>query len=244
VKSNQHSQEIGELKEKANFFSKNIDTIIKKNEKYSQDIANVYSSLKQCGDFLNQHGGSIVRVDKKNSELSQKIESLEKKLKNLTEDISAANSKNRELEKKIAELESKNKQSNDSYASNFRQPEKAPQNVQTDSVIAKFNNWAANPAGRIPSEFAFLAGDPRIRTQQQLAETTEETKWITNRTGGKKYLFPNPNSFNQMTNLRGLYDMDQLLLKEKGRNKIKIITPCEISASGWIEFAGELKILP
>jgi hypothetical protein len=113
---------------------------------------------------------------------------------------------------------------------------------QTDTVINSFNNWASNPNSYLPGEFAYVTGDFRIRTNQELTETREETKWIINRSGTKTYLLPNPNSFNQMTDL-DLYEMDLNMLKEKGKNKIKIIKPCEISSSGFIEFKGKLQIL-
>jgi hypothetical protein len=107
-----------------------------------------------------------------------------------------------------------------------------------------FNLWAENPSIPLPSEaFYYIEGEMNIRTKREIKESAVETKWITNRRGTQKYLFPNPNSFNQMTNILELYKMDQARLKGRGQNKIKIITPCEISASGFVEFPGELELL-
>jgi hypothetical protein len=259
-RNNELSQKIIDLERTAGLHSGSIESVTQNNKILSQEITDLRSQLEKCGD-------SIANTDTKNNELEQTTEELGIKLRRLTEDIRIVNDRNKELEKKIVDLELKNKSllsrsdeyelkrthgkperlngetGNSSYGLYSGQSEKAPHNVR-DSIITKFNNWAANPRGYIPSGFTFLAGDLRIRTQQQIVETAEETKWITNCTGGRKYLFPNPNSFNQMTDIRELYDMDQNMLREKGRNKIEITAACEISASGWIEFAGELKILP
>jgi flagellar biosynthesis chaperone FliJ len=243
------------------------------NNKIANELATAKQPyLQKNGELeakIQTHAEIIRRVNAGNNEHSQKIDSLEKTINGLSKNINRAmtelqssltnyvNSQinrqidsvitsNKELGRRIAALEAKNNTlmpRNNEYESK-RVPPSPAQPVQTDSNITRFNVWAANPTMRLPSAFTFLAGEPRILTAQQLAETTEETKWITNRTGARKYLFPNPNLFNQMTDIRELYDMDQRMLKEKGKNKIQIITPCEISATGWIEFPGELKILP
>jgi hypothetical protein len=110
-------------------------------------------------------------------------------------------------------------------------------------VTEAFNLWAANPVGPLPDAFYYIDGEIKIRTKREIKESAEETKWITNRSGAKQYLFPNPNSFNQMTNIPELYKMDQAKLKGKGQNKIKIITPCEMTKDGFVEFVGELELL-
>ncbi|GHV78314.1 hypothetical protein AGMMS49944_01050 [Spirochaetia bacterium] len=125
----------------------------------------------------------------------------------------------------------------------FEKKEEQERKAESDHVITLFNKWAVNPLVGLPAAFTFLAGDFRIRTTQQLIQTPEETKWITNREGSRKYLLPNPCFFDQMTDISALYKMEQSMLNEKGKNKIKIITPCEMTNSGYIEFKGELKIL-
>jgi len=110
-------------------------------------------------------------------------------------------------------------------------------------VTEAFNLWAANPVGPLPDAFYYIDGEIKIRTKREIKESAVETKWITNRNGTKNYLFPNPNSFNQMTNIPELYKMDQAKLKGKGQNKIRIITPCEMTKDGFVEFVGELELL-
>jgi hypothetical protein len=109
--------------------------------------------------------------------------------------------------------------------------------------VTLYNNWAAYPASRLPQTFYYLKGEMRIRTTQPVVESVSETRWITNRYGDKKYLFPNPNSFDQMTDISELYRMEMDMLKPRGQNKIKIIEPCEMSNAGFINYPGELTIL-
>jgi hypothetical protein len=123
---------------------------------------------------------------------------------------------------------------------------KIAENVKSGKldVTEAFNSWADDPLGPLPTEaFYFIVGEMNIRTKRQIMESAKETMWITNRTGMKKYLFPNPNLFNQRTNILELYKMDQSKLKGKGQNRIKIITPCEMTKDGFVEFPGELELL-
>jgi methyl-accepting chemotaxis protein len=267
-------QEIADLRSQLKNCGEDIIGAATKNNELSQKVNNleknypgIISSVTQNNARLSQEIADL-RSQFRNNEFSQMIKELNIKLKRLTDDASTANDKNRELAKKIADLELKNRHlssrideyeskrthgkleksngeaGNGSYNVYSGQSAKAHHNAQADSIITKFNNWAANPAGRpIPPGFAFLEGNFKILTKQPLTKTREETNWIINENGEKKYLFPNPNLFNQMTDIRELYSMNQNMLKEKGRNKIEITAACEISASGWIEFAGELKIL-
>jgi uncharacterized repeat protein (TIGR02543 family) len=107
-----------------------------------------------------------------------------------------------------------------------------------------FNHWAKNPSLPLPPEaFYYVEGDMKILTKREIKESARETMWITNRKGDKKYLFPNPNLFDQMTSIFDLYKMDPTRLKGRGQNKIKIITPCEMAKNGFVEFPGELELL-
>jgi hypothetical protein len=109
--------------------------------------------------------------------------------------------------------------------------------------VSVFNRWAANPVTPLPAAFSYLKGDMKIRTNQSIVETAAESKWIYNRDGAKKYLFPNPKFFDQMTDISELYKMDQSLLKAKGQNKIHVGTPCEITGNGYINYPGDLTLL-
>jgi uncharacterized repeat protein (TIGR02543 family) len=106
-----------------------------------------------------------------------------------------------------------------------------------------FNDWASNPSSPLPKSFYFIYGDMNIRTKCEIKESPVETLWISNYGGLKKYLFPNPRLFYQMTDILGLYKMDQAKLKSKGQNRIKVTNACEMTNDGFVEFPGELDIL-
>ncbi|MDR2477446.1 MAG: hypothetical protein LBD18_06655 [Treponema sp.] len=106
-----------------------------------------------------------------------------------------------------------------------------------------FNSWAANPAAPLPEAFYYLHGEFRIRGTHTFKESAAPSRWITNREGSKKYLLPNPNFFDQMTNISELYTMNRAQLKGKGQNRIRVIKPCEMADKGWIDYPGELQHL-
>jgi hypothetical protein len=173
---------------------------------------------------------AIEKINNRNRELNQTLEAKEARIVKL-ENICA----NLAAEIKTLSLR----------MAQFEKTSEAAQPAETNAIINKFNIWAANPVTPLPSAFAYLSGDFRIRTvNQQIISTQDESKWIVNREGKKIFLLPNPRFFNQMTNILELYEMDQKLLKEKGKNKINIIIPCEISSTGFVEFPGKLEILP
>jgi flagellar basal body-associated protein FliL len=109
--------------------------------------------------------------------------------------------------------------------------------------LTVFNSWAANPAVDLPQAFYYLQGDFRIRETHTLKESATPSKWISNRYGSAKYLLPNPNSFDTMTNISELYDMDMTRLKTKGQNRIHVVKPCEMADNGYINYPGELQLL-
>jgi hypothetical protein len=113
-----------------------------------------------------------------------------------------------------------------------------------DGSVEGFNNWAANPTGPLPEGFMFIAETPKIRAKQTFTESKTPTLWITNREGAKKYLFPNPAKFNQMTHIKDLADYDMGALKAAGKNTLKITKPIEMTAEGWIEFKGAMELQP
>ncbi|GMO38933.1 MAG: hypothetical protein Ta2B_18430 [Termitinemataceae bacterium] len=116
-----------------------------------------------------------------------------------------------------------------------------PQGVNSRDTVADFNAWAANPNNRLPDEFYYVAGTPTLKEQQPIAKSDSQTKWISNNSG-KKYLFPNPKLFDQMTDKNELYTIIGML-KGIGENKAQITKPCEIGDNGFIRFQGELKLI-
>jgi uncharacterized protein YoxC len=229
--------DIKEYYDKCKSLQDAINETLRKNKELEQRISRIEALgtlIKQVNDRQSQYGQ---QVNNQIAEISQRCDKLENEKNNLVKKVLALEEENRKLSQKPETLIRNNNL--------FHQGDNGTQKGQNDIIIAKFNNWAANPVfGNIPGEFAYLMGDFRIRmNQQEITETAEEAKWIINREGKKKYLLPNPNFFNPMTNISELYKMDLNMLKAQGKNKIRIITPCEISPSGFIELPGELKIL-
>jgi hypothetical protein len=114
--------------------------------------------------------------------------------------------------------------------------------VDNPNTISEFNGWASNPTNQLPSSFKYISGEIKVRSEQPLAESFSKTRWITNRNGGKKFLFPNPQFFDEMTEIRELYTITGTL-KSKGQNKIRITKPCEIGDKGYINYPGELQVI-
>ena len=170
------------------------------------------------------------------------------------EGVSADPGRDRDIIKRITNLENKNSD----LEFKFRQLEKNEQLSQLSpptpspplppptpaEILDNFNAWAVRPAAILPSAFYYLKADMKIRTIQNIDdESLSPTKWITNRIGEKKFLFPNPNSLDDRTDITSLYTYDLALLKPKGQNRIKIISPCEMMNNGFIQFAGELQLI-
>jgi len=245
--------DIKEYYDKCKFLQDTINEIARKNNELEKKIAKIETLeiiIKQVNDRQSQFGqlvnNKLSEITQYYNNISQKILILESNSKELSQKIIDLEVENKRLSQRISEKESKNNKFQGASETSFRNDllNISFNSIQNDRIIKIFNEWAAHPISIIPSEFAYLIGDFRIRTkQQELSETQEETKWIINRVGEKKYLLPNPNFFDQMTNISELYKMDLNMLKVKGKNKINIITPCEISSSGFIELPGELKFL-
>jgi hypothetical protein len=140
--------------------------------------------------------------------------------------------------RKITELEAENQRLRNVSAQETGEYEEQPAVVLDD-----FNKWAANPVPALPSGFSYIEGEFRIRTKNvYTASSSSESKWIVNIKGDKKYLLPNPLSFNQLTNIKELYLMDMSRLRPSN-NKIKIAKPCELLDECFINYPGELTIL-
>jgi hypothetical protein len=120
--------------------------------------------------------------------------------------------------------------------------EKVVHEIIPEDPVEDFNNWACNPTKTLPSRFYYLKGDIKIRNEQTIVDSQTESKWITNRQGSKKYLFPNPHSFDEMTDIRELYVISGAL-RSKGCNAIKITEPCNIADRGYINSPGKLTVL-
>ena len=207
-----------------------------KKENLPELIKNGFEELKSKQDSLQQ------TVDKNKTEISSKLERaapIETRHSAPVVQDNSAQYKTTiaQLQQQVAELKA--------TISKLQEDANLSSGIANGSLdaVAEFNRWAANPQAALPKAFYYIEGEMKIREERVLNESaSSDSKWITNRSGPQKYLFPNPNSFTQMTVINLLYKITGNL-KAKGENKIKITKACDMSTNGFVEFAGELEIL-
>jgi seryl-tRNA synthetase len=217
---------------------------------YGQEILDLIKQVQdKTVDYKNKYNKLLNlcrQYQKENQGHAAKNETLEQALNQTRQEKAAAEAKSGELERnssalknKIKELEKENQQLNLKLGN-------VNNRLQVDKddleLIARFNNWASVPQNRLDTNFMYVSGELKIRQIQTLTESTNETRWIKNRTGKKHYIFPNPCLFDEMTDISEFYKINGSL-GPKGQNKLKIIKPCEISETGFIEYPGELELL-
>ena len=207
-----------------------------KKENLPELIKNGFEELKSKQDSLQQ------TVDKNKTEISSKLERaapIETRHSAPVVQDNSAQYKTTiaQLQQQVAELKA--------TISKLQEDANLSSGIANGSLdaVAEFYRWAANPQAALPKAFYYIEGEMKIREERVLNESaSSDSKWITNRSGPQKYLFPNPNSFTQMTVINLLYKITGNL-KAKGENKIKITKACDMSTNGFVEFAGELEIL-
>ncbi|MDR3357205.1 MAG: hypothetical protein LBO04_08500 [Spirochaetaceae bacterium] len=175
----------------------------------------------------------------------QTIQEYKQKIDHWYNKYEAVSQEKENLEKRIREQRQSGIEFQDTYFSLHGNSGTFPsRTTDTDArVLNDFNTWASNPVKALPGSFRYLAGDFKIRSSNPIRECASPSKWIINKDGSTKFLFPNPNTFNEMTNISELYVTKTGVLKPKNQNQIKIIKACEISDNGFIEFPGELQLL-
>jgi hypothetical protein len=130
-----------------------------------------------------------------------------------------------------------------------KRPELPPVTKQYEAppplnALEAFNLWAASPSRKLDSRFFYVKNDIKIRQAQTLSKSDIETKWISNQGESERYLFPNPNTFNEMTDISEFYKIsNSSQLKSKGQNRVKVTKPCRMTNESFIEYPGELTLL-
>jgi hypothetical protein len=183
-------------------------------------------------------------------EIKEKLCELEQKINHVSEvknepQSSIIQDNSAQYRAKIADLERRNKEL-ENENKNLQSKKNFSDGVSGGAFepVTEFNRWAANPELELPDAFYYLEGNMQILTKQALKESgNTNSKWIANRKGDTKYLFPNPNSFNQMTDSDLLYTI-RGSTKVKGQNRINITKACKMTNEGWVAVPGELEILP
>jgi hypothetical protein len=210
-------------------------------------ILGFFFTRKRIGKEIQQLKNEIME------ESRQSFNKIETEIKSISRTHSVSTPDNSwridDLESKVKNLERTLKQQEDDIhlLKNPIIKEPPPPPPTSSEILTHFNNWAANPSSALSSKlFYYLTGDVKMRTiQAQLFknESLFPTMWIINREGNIKFVFPNPNFFDQRTDITMLYSYDLAQLKIKGQNRIKILDPCKISDEGFIEFPGKLQLL-
>jgi len=174
-----------------------------------------------CNNNFKQLGANILRLTKENETLKSEIE----KIKNELSKVQETNAYASPL------VSISNKKSNVLYLS--------------EDIVDSFNNWAREPTLSLPAaEFNYAEGELKLREKQVITKTSNSNSlWIINKSGTKKYLFPNPNMIDQIGGtIDAIYGVKGKR-RAKGQNKVCIQKACEIKEGGWIEFKGELVLL-
>jgi hypothetical protein len=197
------------------------------------------------------HEAYIAPIKKDINENSQKLQRVDVELKRPITMLEEKDKKIQELLDKIVvigtlknHLNSPQSLKNQSSTSVSAKTLVASHNFYKETFETfKFNKWAMHPRLNLDTlYFSYILGNFHLRTVQKLTLTKEATAWIVNKIG-PCMLLPNPNFLDPMWNITELYKMDQNRLKPKGQNSFRIIRPCLMADTGFIEFPGELELL-
>jgi uncharacterized coiled-coil protein SlyX len=206
------------------------EPIVKELEKKIAEQQEDIDSIKRTV----QNNGNQEEMTAKFETVTEQIKHILEKINNIANCLDSMNSRI-----KILEDNSNNIDMNMPKESN----ESLDDSSSNDKIVDGFNVWSAEPSNKLPSDFYYLCEDMRIRTIQPVIESPAKTKWISNKNGNKKYLFPNPNLLTLNTDISEFYKMDMAKLGKIGQNRIKITIPCEMSDKGYINYPGELELL-
>jgi hypothetical protein len=221
-------------------YQRKQEDIVNRTQKQYSDLVQAYNELKNNFIKMQQENTNLQTFYKK-AQITFKHHQIE--IKKLKDD-------NDDLERQIKELKDRNlvleqQKTQSSLPSAKPQSLSVPVSDSVDTnILNNFNRWGRNPVNAVlPPDFKYIKGEMKSRCEQPLDISDEVENWLINTAGTKRYLFPNPRLFDELTNIDGFYKMDKNRLKEKGKNKIQIIKPCEISGKGWVSYPGELELL-
>ena len=240
--------EIFSLKKQLGTYEVNYKKLLDEYTKFQANTKARENSLILEFKRKEEYARSVIQkqaddIEKEKKQLRTKIDSLEKINNEHSFNIKDLQQANDKYKKEIAFYKDAAEQQRVAEQSHRKNVEKEPKYTSSGNLIEKFNSWASSPSSPLPREFSYLEGDIKIRMNQTLRPTGTKSRWICNLNDSVKYLLPNPNFFDQMTDISELYLMDLSMLKEKGKNRLRITVPCEILDSGFINFPGKLELL-
>jgi hypothetical protein len=206
-----------------------------------------YNELVQA---YKEQNNKLTKTEQENANLQAFKNKATITVRDKQTEINKLNVNKDDLEKQIKDLKDRNLFLEQQKTQGSLPPAK-PQSVSVPvsgsvdtNILDNFNRWGSNLVIAVPPQgFRYIKGEMKSRCEQPLDSSDEEENWLINTTGTQRYLFPNPWLFDELTNIDSFYKMDKNRLKGKGKNKIRIIRPCEISDKGWVNYPGELELL-
>ena len=209
----------------------NIEKLTKSNkELYEQYL----KYLEENKDLTRTIDAYILKIKQINVE----FEKLKKEVDDLNDENSILLRENDELKREKNRL--REQLENPIVRNEPQKTQESQKNNNYKIILSAFNAWAAKPGMQLPRDFSYIEGEISIRTKQDIVFTQNRTKWIATR--DKNYLFPNPNSLNDRSDISELYHGEIANIKPKD-NRIEVLEPCEMSETGFIEFPGKFKLL-
>jgi uncharacterized protein YdcH (DUF465 family) len=212
-----------------------------------EKVSNEDDFRSNIKEVTKNQDNRITRLENKYYKLDERINDIEINIENIINNLKSRPELKGEEEVNIWGVTTKEKRPE--LRPEFRLEQKfesvsiiQPKPGHKKDPVISFNFWAANPLVRLPEDFYYIKGDMCIRKEQEIIETKDESRWITNRHGEIKYLFPNPNLFDDRTNGQ-IYQMEFSKINRRGQNKIKITNPCEMDNKGYIMLRGALDFL-
>jgi hypothetical protein len=210
----------------ANHIDININNIEELSKQYKKHEKDISAYIPKFFDF----GKSKIAIDEVKRLINEEIKPLKIENEKLKEEI------NRLRKGQTVQQETRQNvyQNANSYTNDP---------ISSDGIIEKFNEWAKSPQSILPSQFIYTDGELRLREKQNIKDGNNSSLWIKNKSGPKKYIFPNPNVIDQIGgDIDAIYTITGTR-KARGQNKVIINKPCEIRDDGWIEYKGSMDLL-
>jgi len=203
------------------------------NKPYPQNnvIVWCYKEIIKLNENIHEMGGVIDNYKKEIKNLTQQVKINTSQCQSYTSDIKKLKEEIDQMRKGKHEGKSHSENKNNSVS------------VSDEDVVEIFNEWARDPKIALPSLFKYADGKLDLREKQAIDNGNFNSLWIVNKTGQKKYVFPNPKIIEQIAgDIDAIYTVNGTR-KAKGQNKIIILDACELRDDGWIEYKGKLDLI-
>jgi hypothetical protein len=190
----------------------------------------IVKNIEELAKLYKKHEKENLTYDDIKRLINKEIEPLKRENKELKDEISRLR-KGQNVQQETRQNVYKNTDS------------KINDSIPSDRIIEIFNDWARNPRNELPSQFSYADGELRLREKQNIIDGNSHSIWVKNKSGIKKYIFPNPNAIDQIGgDIDAIYTITGTR-RARGQNKVIINKPCEIREDGWIDYKGLIGLL-